>query len=87
MKISVLLLALALTVVLVASVCMPDGGSHTAAVWGWVALGVLGLTASNVWICLRMWATTGHLKMLVASTVATFILFLFAFMQWASWYK
>jgi hypothetical protein len=87
MKVSALLFTLAFAIVLVASVRMPNGDRHTTAVWGWVTLGVLSLTAVSVWTCVRMWATAARPKMLVGLTVAMFVVLLFAFIQWASWYK
>jgi hypothetical protein len=84
MKISVLVVTLALIVVSVASVRMWPSEQNTSHGWGLISLAVLGLVAINVWRYVRIRRTALSPKLLLSITIATVMAFLFAFMQWVA---
>lgn len=56
--------------------------------WGWITISLLALNVLPfVWKRLRKPGSVGHGKLLHAGSVVLLLLFLFAFVQWAEWYK
>ena len=87
MKTSALLFVLALFIEIVTIAWSWPSERNTSLVWGLATLLLLGLSALSVLGYLRIWRTERWPKVLLGLSIGPVILFLFAFMQWASFYK